>query len=208
MSRAWDEGIVWSASRTAAPQSAPLEVSYVSNQVLRTANDGAEDEHILRLIDSAVEACEAYSLNPRPYRAIMPQTWQQLLSDFPRCSGRIALQRAPVIEVLSLLYYDEDGVQQEMAGSPAEYLYVPSGAYTPAEIHPLPGSTWPATQIRRDAVTITFRAGYENREPPARVLDGIALFIGERYKQRSLSVMNQAHTPAVLQLATFWEGPY
>lgn len=179
----------------------PIDAYYIKTQVLRVANGGAEDTHIDALIWAAVRACEDYIRPGFPGRAIAVQTWDFILSGFP-CSGRIILPIAPVIDVTSVQYYDESGASQEMAVSPAGFAFVPSGAWTGAEIRALPGESFPATADRPDAVTIRFRAGYQDASAPAlkALIVGIGLHVSETYANRS-------GTPS-FELERFWGGPF
>lgn len=195
----WDHGVRWQTVRTVEPTSLPIDVSYVQDRVLRLADPDAEYDYVESLIRASTQAAERYT-----HRALEPQTWQMTLSGFP-CGGRIVLPNPPLIRVLSVSYYDADGHVQSLAVSPAEFLTVPSGAYSKAEIRPLAGETWPSTATRPDAVTVTYRCGYE--EPTAEyelIKVGIGLMVGELYKQRTLSVHAVHNTPSVLQLERFW----
>lgn len=195
----WDHGITWVSRRTVEPTTLPVDVSYVQDRVLRLADLDAEYDYVESLIRASTQAAE-----DRTQRALTPQTWQMVLSGFP-CSGRIVLERPPLVSVTSVAYYDRAGDAQELAVSPAEFLTVPSGAYSKAEIRPLAGETWPSTATRPDAVTVTYRCGYE--EPTAEyelIKVGIGLMVGELYKQRTLSVHAVHNTPSVLQLERFW----
>jgi len=177
--------------------------------VLRVTNGSLEDDHITRLIETAVEAGEAATL-----RAFMPQTWTLTLDRFPR--GEIVLAPPPLIAVTSIAYVDPEGAPQTLNGSPAEYQVVPSGERTKARLLPLVGQRWPATRSQPNAVTVTFDAGYaldESVSPPAvtvpeRFLNGVRLMVGELYKLRTLSVQGRISAPSVLDLARFWPKVY
>lgn len=195
----WDEGVRWHSTRTAEPTTLPVDVSYVQDRVLRLADPDAEYDYVEALIKASTQAAERWT-----HRALSPQTWQMVLSGFP-CSGRIVLENPPLISVTSVAYYDSAGDAQELAVSPAEFVTVPSGAYSKAEIRPLAGETWPSTATRPDAVTVMYQCGYE--EPTAEyelIKVGIGLMVGELYKQRTLSVHAVHNTPSVLQLERFW----
>jgi len=200
---AWDQGIRWFSRRTVEPTDLVVDVAYVRDYVLRTANDNYEDAHIERLIKAATDACEEAT-----HEALPVQTRQIILSGFPW--GAIVLPGPPLIEVDSLAYVDDDGDSQTLAGSPAEYAVIPSGRVAKAKVTPLYGETWPSTRVQEDAVTVTFECGYEDATAiPERYITGICLMVGELYKQRSLSVQNTIqNVPAVLQLERFWQPRY
>lgn len=199
MTRAWDWGVRWFTRRTVDPTTLPVTVEYIREHVLRTANEEHEDPHLERLIKAATDACEDAT-----HEALMPQTWELTLSGFP--CGAIVLPRPPLVSVTTLAYVDDDGDDQVLAGSPAEYEVIPSGRFAKAKLTPLFDATWPDTRVQLDAVTVTYEAGYATAEDiPERYITGICLMVGELYKQRSLSVQSVIqNVPAVLQLERFW----
>jgi uncharacterized phiE125 gp8 family phage protein len=196
----WDDGITWFTRRTVAPASLPVDVSFFCEAVLRTIGTGNEYTVVESYLTAATEAAEHET-----QRALVTQTWEMVLSGFP-ASGRVVLERPPMIEIASVSYYDSDGETQELAVSPADFDTVPSGAYSKAEIRPLDGETFPSTATRGDAVTITYTAGYSSTTDPTLALinAGIYLMAGELYKQRTLSVHAVHNTPALLDLKRFW----
>jgi uncharacterized phiE125 gp8 family phage protein len=199
-SLAWDRGVTWFTRRTVSPSDLPISLEFIRDQHLRVMNDSAEDEWITNAIRSAAQQAEEHT-----QRALVRQTWQQVVSGFP-CSGQIVLERPPLIAVSSVAYYDGDNALQELAGSPTGIEVVPSGAYSKAIVRPLVGTSFPSTYSRPDAVTVTFTAGYTDDESPelSMINQGIALMVGEMYKLRSLSVQEPNNTPALLQIERFW----
>lgn len=73
-----------------------------------------------------------------------------------RCSG-IELPRPPVQSVTSVIYYDINNASQTL--DPASYRLVKQGDM-PAILELVGDGDWPETAVRRDAVTITYIAGY------------------------------------------------
>lgn len=196
----WDDGVTWFVRRTVEPTSLPLSKHFVADQVLRLADTSAELDYVTSLITAATEAAERDTR-----RALMPQTLEMVLSGFP-ASGRIVLERPPLIEVTSVSYYDAAGDVQQLAVSPSDFDTVPSGFVGKAEIRPLEGASWPSTSVRGDAVTVTYEAGYEDTDDMtfSLIKAGIALMVGELYKQRTLSVHAVRNAPSVLDLKRFW----
>ncbi len=197
---AWDRGVTWFTRRTVGPTDLPIDVEFIRDRVLRVMNDDIEDEWIERSIRGVAQQAEDYT-----QRALVRQTWQQVLSGFP-ASGQIVLERPPLIEVTSVAYYDGDNAVQELAGSPTGIEVVPSGAYSKAIVRAVSGASFPGTYGRPDAVTVTFTAGYTDDQSPEleMINQGIALMVGELYKLRSLSVQEPNNTPALLQVERFW----
>lgn len=202
--QAWDYGVTHAKRRTVDPIELPVSVAYVRDQVLRVSNGSAEDEFIQNAIRAAVDVYEDETL-----KALMAQTWEVRLDGFPS-SGWIELPRtteAPLIAVDAFGYYDSDGDAQALVGSPADYVVIPSGKYTPAQLRPLAGASFPSTYGRLDAVTVTYRCGYESADRvPMKIVSGIGLLAGELYKQRSLSQLGTASVVATpLQTSRFWK---
>lgn len=198
---AWDDGVRWETARTVEPTDLVLNFDYLANQVLRVSDASNEAAHISALM---LEACEAYE--DMTSCALMLQTWEMALSRFP--ARYMELQRPPFVELLSIAYVDSDGHDQTLSGSPADYLIKPSRKFSKARIYPLTGERFPATACQPDAVVVTYRAGYATAaEVPYLIRAGLELFIGERYKQRSLSVQGiGANTSeSTLKLERFWK---
>jgi uncharacterized phiE125 gp8 family phage protein len=201
----WDLGVAWFSRLVTPPMEEPLGLEYVSAKVLRVSNDGYDSDFVARCITAAREQFEAESL-----RAAMRQTWALTLDRFPQ--HWVELPRPPLIEVVSVDYFDTAGEPASLAvGSPsvAQFRTVPSGEFVPARIIPLRGASWPATDSRPDAVTITYDCGYEFigspevSSMPARYLAGMCLLVAELYKQRELSVDGRL-APATVQTDRFW----
>lgn len=187
--------------RTVAPTDLPVSLDYIATQALRLS-DSTEYDWVERAIKAATDLCEEQT-----QEALMPQTWQLVLDRFPW--GDIVLPRPPLISVDAIAYFDGDNALQTLTGSPAQFEVVLAGQYEPARVRPSFGTCWPSTACRPDAVTITFVAGYADADDiPESYITGIALCVGELYKQRSLSVQMPNNTPATLNLDRFWPKAY
>ena len=101
-------------------------------------------------------------------RAVVAQEWRLTLECFPQ---EIRLPRPPLLSVISIRYYDVDGVLQTLP--PAAYAV--DADCEPARIEPVPGIAWPATMKRRNAVQVQFRCGYGPDD--GAVPDGIKFYI-------------------------------
>lgn len=198
---AWDSGVTWFKRRTVAPDVWPLSLDYVCDQVLRVVNGSYEDSKIYALIREATIQAEE-----RTDRSIPTQTWEQILNGFPY--GGIVVPRPPLIDILGLTYVDADGVTQSLSvGSPSDFRIIPSGHWTRAIVLPNYGESWPTARRQPDAVTLTFRAGYEDFSDPQLdpIKAGMEVYIAERYKQRSLTMSNAGGTMnGALALKDFW----
>lgn len=199
---AWDYGVTWSVARTVDPTELPISPSDCL-RALRDANADEESDLVEMWILAAAEAYERHT-----QKALMPQTLQMRLSGFPS-SGQIRLLMPPLIEVVSLSYYDGDNASQELAVSPAEFVTVTSGRDAKAVLKAEHGGSFPSTYGRSDAVTVTYRAGHDSQTSQGFMTAraGIVLMVGELFKQRSLSVHDVHNTPSVLNLMQVWGAP-
>lgn len=198
--RLWDYGVTWRAYRSVSPTELPASTDDVL-RALRDPNEGAEDELTRDNIVASTQACEDDT-----QMAVMPQTWKLELSGFPS-SGEIHVPRPPFIEVVSLAYQDGSDVTDELAVSPVEFQTVLGGSENKTIIRPLSGASFPSTYSRPDAVTLTYRCGFEQTSDPRfRMLRaGIIRMATEMSQIRGLSVQGVHNTPALLDSRRFWK---
>lgn len=86
-------------------------------------------------------------------RCFVYQGWQVTLDRF---SDTIRLDRAPLVSVESVKYFDVDGVERTL--DPADYIVDKKSK--PGFIGPAPDKAWPCTQVRMNAVTVDYTVGY------------------------------------------------
>jgi uncharacterized phiE125 gp8 family phage protein len=166
--------------RTVAPAARPLATALVRTHC---RIDGVDEDTLLEaLLDAAVDEVESYLV-----RALCPQTWRLTLDAFPADDGAIRLKRPPVLEVVSITYVDEEGEEQALA---ADQYELDLSAFPP-EVVLAYGASWPAARAQRNAVTVTFRAGYEDdsgEEPvpavPGSIRSALLLLVGDLYAHR------------------------
>ena len=153
-----------------AATSYPITVDECKMQ-LRIDHD-YEDEWLFSAIAAAVEVVE-HDLD----RQIMAATWTLALDDFPVGSTPIVIDKAPLTSVTSITYYDKDNVSQTWAST---NYYVSTSE--PGRICLTDTSTYPETEYRPDAVTVTFVAGYSTIPETIRL--ALKLIVGEWYENR------------------------
>lgn len=201
----WDQGLRWRSVKQSVDQAfLPLSVDFVSQRVLRVKNDGAEDDLIEDYIKAATELCTWETK-----QTIWPTTFHLYLSDLPWSDAPIVLPERPVLEVVSISYYDSDNVLQDYGGSPPSWIVTPGGDDGKTTIHLGAGESWPTgLSTRDDAVIVEYTAGYASgAEIPQLLKTGIGLVVGELYKSPDLS--NDLGLAAnVLGLARFWPRKY
>lgn len=204
----WDEGVSWYADLSVAPVGLVVPLQYVRDDHIRAASDASDDSRIQRAIFSAQSQCERFT-----GRALLPQTWKLVLDRFPK-SGTILLPYPPLIEVTQIQYQDADDVTQTLATTIYSVVRQTGERARRSVVDRIQDQTWPTTYRRRDAVTVTFRAGYvevagaspEVANVPDPLKEGIAMRAAEYYKQRTDSVMGVAVTllPATVSSRTIW----
>lgn len=137
-----------------------------------------EDSLITDLIQTARDHVETVL-----GRSLINQQWTAQRECFPSCSNRLELPVAPLQSVQSVTYYDSAGVSQTLNSS--KYSVIKDDT-TPGWIELVPNETWPATQYRSDAVTVTFTAGYGATVStvPAAARNAMLLLMGHWYANR------------------------
>lgn len=156
--------------RTEKPAAAPVDLDQVKLHLL--VDHGDDDDLIEAFIDAAVEHLDGYAgiLG----RALVTQTWVQ---KFPRFFGAMRLALAPVAEVVSVEYFDENNSEADLGSGPFE---VQVDAMGPFLVPP----SQPATYPRMDAVTVTYKAGQPADDVPAPIKTAMLLLIANWYANR------------------------
>lgn len=116
---------------------------------IHTSNEDHDDE-LNRLSAIATELIEKACL-----RCFITRTLTLTLDRFP-LSGCILVPRPPLSSVTSISYIDTDGDSQVWSSS----KYIVGTNSHPGKITPAVNESFPTTQSRIEAVTITYDAGY------------------------------------------------
>jgi uncharacterized phiE125 gp8 family phage protein len=159
--------------RTSNPTTTPVTVSEAKDQISLLSND--HDTTIDRLIKAATEAAEKYT-----GRALITQTWRLALNSFP--VREIRLPRPTLQSITSIQYVDENGTLQTLGAS----LYDATADLEPARVEPAYGEVWPATRCEREAVRITYVAGYGDASTsvPESIRHAILLMVSQWFEYR------------------------
>lgn len=133
-----------------------LAVSMEAARRQARASGTALDDEIMGKVEGFTEDAE-HETN----RVFITQTWEEVLPTFPvgplGGPGSIPLTKSPVASVLSVRFYDVDGVLQTL--HPDDYVVDKKSE--PGSVDPAPGKAWPATQWgRKLAVEVQYVAGY------------------------------------------------
>ena len=132
--------------RTVSPTVEPVTLAEAKTHLRITSTD--DDTWITAAITAAREDAEAMTR-----RALITQTWALALDEFP---DAIQLSPARVLGISSVTYYDEDGVQQTLAGT----SYDLDNYSEPAWLVPAAGYSWPSTLEKVNCVIVTYTCGY------------------------------------------------
>lgn len=178
-----------------APAVEPVSLADAQEH-LRAGVGGTDATLIEAYLQAARETVENHT-----GRALMPQTWELRLPEFP--VGPITLPVSPLMSITSLRYTSAAGVDTLL--DPTAYQVEASSGPTaqPALLWSAAGTTWPGTQLDvRAAVRVRFQAGYPNAAAvPAALRAAILLVLGELYENREASaVKSPTEIPAVRRL--------
>lgn len=144
-------------------------------------------------------------------RALVTQTWKQVLDEFPRPNLNIGsanwygpqwgnspgpltmvrpdgktgfelyLDHSPLASVSSVVYIDANGATQALDKSAYKVDVVSS----PGRLMPAYGTTWPTTRNEINAVEVTYTAGYGDPDKvPEPIKSWIKMRVGAMYENR------------------------
>ena len=171
------------------PSAEPLTLAEAK---LHVREDQADNDSLIRsLIAAARQHVEAFT-----GRALMPQTWDVSLDEFP--AGSIWLPKAPLVSVTSVSYLDVAGDSQ--VWSTANYsVHAPAGDRAQqGRVSPNYSVFYPVTLPVPNAVTVRFVAGYASAaRVPEAIKSAMKLLIGHWYGSREAVVYGQTAPVAI-----------
>jgi uncharacterized phiE125 gp8 family phage protein len=153
----------------------PLLLSEAKKQVELATQDTAHDEHLLRLIKTARQYAEEFT-----GRALVTQTWDFYLDQWPIDNGMILLPKSPLASVTHVKYYDDDGTQQTWSSS----NYVVQTSREPGRVSLAYGQSWPSARYQPDSIVVRFVAGAARASVPDRIKAAMLLLIGHWFDHR------------------------
>lgn len=132
-----------------------------------------DNDRIAEMVSAATKMVEALTA-----RQLLTATWT-LYAD--RFDPLMELRVCPVQSIVEVRYVDSAGEQQTLD----ESAYLLDAVSEPARLVPAPGTSWPATQRRINAVEIEFLAGYGDRfAVPETAKQAINLLAGHWFANR------------------------
>lgn len=166
-----------------APASEPLDLDEAKEHL--RVEEPSDSTYILSLITAARQHVESWT-----GRALITQTWELVLDEFPRGVIDLAKGRAQAIESLS--YLDAAGASRTLAPG----AYQVDLATESARIAPAVGTTWPATSGGLGSVRVRFVAGYGPAAAvPQAIKAAMLLLIGHLYEHRESEIAGPIISP-------------
>lgn len=145
----------------APPSTYPVTLQELKDHLAISNNDS--DNRLQGLIIAANDYCERWT-----NRVFSTQTWEYVLSEFPRVG--IELPYPPLQSVVSVSYLDLNGDPQDFT----DYITMTPTGSQPGWLEYTAAT--PSVSCRSDAVTVTFLCGSDN--PPEMVKHAIKLLCG------------------------------
>lgn len=159
---------------SSAPATEPVTTAELKSHLRVDSTD--EDT----LIASLGTAARQY-VEEQTRRALVTQTWVLKLDEFPESDGEILLPRPPLVSVSSVTYVDTAGSTQTLSSS----VYSVDTTDTPGRITLAYDQTWPTVRDQRNAITVTYVAGYGAASAvPDALKAAIKLLVGHWFTNR------------------------
>lgn len=149
-----------------------------------------DDENLL--IDTLRQAAREL-VETITQRALITQTWDLKLDDFPWWYEPIWVPKPPIASITSVTYVDQGGTTQTW--SPTLYTTdLPTGPHARAgRIDPAFQQIYPVTRFIPNSVTVRFVAGYgAASDVPAGLRAAMKLLIGNWYMNREAGAIVRA----------------
>ena len=148
------------------PAVEPLSVVDAKTHLHVTGND--EDTYISALITDAREHVENYT-----GRALINQTWDLYVDQFPYVGDVITIPKAPLSSVTSITYVDTAGATQTLSSS----VYTADTDSEPGRVYAAYNQTFPDIRTQSKAVKVRFVAGYgaDGDSVPSPIVQAIRL---------------------------------
>lgn len=158
-----------------------LAISLAEAKAQCRVTHNAEDARITSFIKAVTDRCEH-----KIGRAIMPQTWELILDEFPQGSD-IELLHPPIQSITSVKYIDALTANETTLASNQYSLDKDS---EPGWLMPAYGVTWPSTLPVANAVRVRYVAGYANADAvPECIKQWIQLTVATYFSNRESVVI-------------------
>jgi uncharacterized phiE125 gp8 family phage protein len=166
-------------ARTVEPAEAPVTLTEFKAWLRIDEDDRAEDTYLTALIDGAVKILDGRE--GLLGRALVTQTWQ--LKCWGPVQNKIRLRLGGVASITSISTI-VNGSSTAWAGYRLQSDAI--GHY----VEPQDSASWPAYDVREDAFTITFVAGYGAASAvPETVKSAVKMLAAQRYRMPESAAM-------------------
>jgi len=170
-------------AQTVAPAVEPLTLAEVKRH-LRIDHTGDD----VYLNDYLIPAAREY-VEDETERQLITATWAIKLPEFPAGGEPLRLPKPKLLTVSTITYYTSD---VSTTWSSTAYSVLTTEHQGVVEESTL--DSWPGTDIRRDAVTVTYTAGYgaAASSVPLKIKQAMLLLIGNWYEHREAADLTVA----------------
>ena len=183
--------------------SAPAAELLTTSDVKTHPRVSGSDEDTL--LTSMIKAAR-YNIENYTGRALITQTWEQYYDDLPQYQDYVELMKGPVQSISSFKYWLND---TESTFDSAKYNLDDASIYPRVFLDD--DETWPNLDVRRNAVTIRFVAGYGDAatDVPEDIIHAARLLVGFMYENRDDRVQRSPFKTAALPTAvSYLLNPY
>lgn len=167
-----------------APAGYPVSLAEAKKHLHEESSN--QDTLITLFLGAATKHCEKFL-----GRALIDQTWELTLDEFPTNELKIPLP--PLIEIVSVIYINSDGDEVTLTEGTD---FTVDNVSEPGWIVPVNGS-WPSPFEGINSVRVRFRAGYlDSSSPPVANVDedivaAVLMTLGTLYANRETVVIGQ-----------------
>lgn len=179
---------------TARASSFPVTLDQLKDHVEAPADH--DDDKLLRALKAAIEYCEEHTS-----LSLALKTFEYRADTWPCGPAEIRLPKAPVVDVLSVKYLDEDGVLRTVSSSDWTWERTFDGATVTF------GADFTAPDLqesRRGAVRVEFEAGFDDPalsgsgdDPdlhlPERAVQAVLMLAAHWYANREAADFDETH---------------
>lgn len=159
----------------------PISKAEVKAHLRLPSTYTTEDSYIDSLIAASYAIAEL-----RTNRALLETTFRATFDKFPKI---IEINKTPLISITSITYIDTAGQTQTLDSS----HYLIDADAEPFRITPAYGESWPSTQNRINAVTVTFKAGYSAAsEIPKNIIQAMLMLCADLFKNRETVIIGRS----------------
>ena len=173
--------MTWAFTRKTASAIAPIEHDVFRLHLRLTDDASGRDES--SVVETYINAATAW-VEDYTGRALLTQTWQMSLSDFPLTWW--LPYAAPLGAVTFIKYYDTSNVLQTLSSS----VYTVPSFTEPAQVRLADGQSWPSVYARDDAVLVEYTAGATSPSLiPAPLRQAVQMLAAYWYEQRETAIV-------------------